>query len=131
MCYGLCKLFAMMRGIRGATTVIENTAEAINEATQELLEKMLLDNALEYEQICSIIFTVTPDLNAAFPAEAARAIGMTLVPLLNALEIPVPGRLERAIRVMMHVETERKQDQIKHIYLRGAVILRPDIASAQ
>jgi chorismate mutase len=131
MCYGLCKLFAMMRGIRGATTVIENTAEAINEATQELLEKMLLDNTLEFEQICSIIFTVTPDLNAAFPAEAARAMGMTLVPLLNALEIPVPGRLERAIRVMMHVETERKQDQIKHIYLRGAVVLRPDIASAQ
>jgi chorismate mutase len=131
MCYGLCKLFAMMRGIRGATTVTENTAEAINEATQELLEKMLLDNTLEFEQICSIIFTVTPDLNAAFPAEAARAMGMTLVPLLNALEIPVPGRLERAIRVMMHVETERKQDQIKHIYLRGAVVLRPDIASAQ
>lgn len=120
-----------MRGIRGATTVIENTAEAINQATQELLEKMLLDNALEYEQICSIIFTVTPDLNASFPAEAARAMGMTLVPLLNALEIPVPGRLERAIRVMMHVETERKQDQIKHIYLRGAVVLRPDISSAQ
>jgi len=121
----------MMRGIRGATTVTENTAGAIHEATRELLERLLLDNSLEFEQICSVIFTVTPDLNAAFPAEAARALGMTMVPLLNALEIGVPGRLEKAIRVMMHVETDKGQLEIKHIYLRGATVLRPDLASAQ
>ena len=121
----------MMRGIRGATTVTENTAEAISEATAELLERLLLDNTLEFEQICSVIFTVTPDLNAAFPAEAARALGMTMVPLLNALEIGVPGRLEKAIRVMMHVNTNKGQLEIKHIYLRGATVLRPDLASAQ
>ncbi|GGJ19794.1 chorismate mutase [Deinococcus roseus] len=121
----------MMRGIRGATTVTENTSEAIHEATTELLQKMLDANTVEFENICSIIFTVTPDINAAFPAEAARAIGMTTVPLLNALEIPVPGRLQKAIRVMMHVETEKKQADVKHIYLREAVVLRPDIASAQ
>ncbi len=121
----------MMRGIRGATTVTENTSEAIHEATRELLERLLLDNSLVFEQICSVIFTVTPDLNAAFPAEAARALGMTMVPLLNALEIGVPGRLEKAIRVMMHVNTDRGQLEIKHIYLRGATVLRPDLASAQ
>ncbi|MBB6099192.1 chorismate mutase [Deinobacterium chartae] len=121
----------MMRGIRGATTVPENTSEAILEATRELLVRMLEENDLEFDQICSIIFTVTPDLNATFPAEAARALGMTMVPLLNALEIPVPGRLERAIRVMMHVETLRSQAEIRHIYLREAISLRPDLVSAQ
>ena len=115
----------MMRGIRGATTVTENTSEAIHEATTELLQKMLDSNDVEFENICSIIFTVTPDINAAFPTEAARAIGMTTVPLLNALEIPVPGRLQKAIRVMMHVETQKKQAEVKHIYLREAVVLAP------
>jgi chorismate mutase len=132
----------MMRGIRGATTVFENTPEAIFEATKELLIDMLAQNALcqsahapteqELEPLCSIIFTVTPDLNAAFPAEAARnGLNMKFVPLLNALEIPVPGRLQRAIRVMMHVNTEIKQRDIKHVYLREAVSLRPDLESAQ
>lgn len=121
----------MMRGIRGATTVAENTSEAILEATRELLSQLLEDNQLEYEQICSIIFTVTPDLNAAFPAEAARAIGMTMVPLLNALEIPVPGRLEKAIRIMLHVNTDKTQAEIRHVYLHGATVLRPDLVSAQ
>ena len=131
-----------MRGIRGATTVSDNTSQAIFEATRELLVEMLRENAmaedpdrptpLELEAVASIIFTVTPDLNAAFPAEAARnGLGMKFVPLLNALEIPVPGRLERAIRVMMHVNTTRSQREIHHVYLRDAVILRPDLESAQ
>ena len=132
----------MIRGIRGATTVPENTSEAIIAATHELLVEMIGSNGLaqnanqpapeELETICSIIFTVTPDLNAAFPAEAARnSLGMKFVPLLNALEIPVPGRLARAIRVMMHVNTDKPQREIKHVYLRDAVILRPDLESAQ
>jgi chorismate mutase len=133
---------ACMRGIRGATTVSNNTSQAIFEATRELLVEMLRENAmaenpdqptaLELEVVASIIFTVTPDLNAAFPAEAARnGLGMKFVPLLNALEIPVPGRLERAIRVMMHVNTTRSQREIHHVYLRDAVVLRPDLESAQ
>lgn len=132
----------MMRGIRGATTVSENTPEAIFAATKELLIEMIDQNGLcqqadlpttqELEPLCSIIFTVTPDLNAAFPAEAARnGLNMKFVPLLNALEIPVPGRLQRAIRVMMHINSDKSQQEIKHVYLREAVILRPDLESAQ
>ena len=132
----------MMRGIRGATTVIENTPEAIFNATKELLMQMLEQNSIcqeahapkesELESLCSIIFTVTPDLNASFPAEAARnGLNMKFVPLLNALEIPVPGRIQRAIRVMMHFNTEKSQRDIKHVYLQGAVVLRPDLESAQ
>lgn len=126
----------MMRGIRGATTVEENTATAIHTATRELLLAMLDANGIgrtaeDFEPLCSVIFTVTPDLDAAFPAEAARAVGMTAVPLLNALEIPVPGRLQRVVRVMMHLNTDRPQAEVKHVYLREAASLRPDLASAQ
>ncbi len=131
-----------MRGVRGATTVTENTSEAIVEATRELLVELLSANQMcknpnqptmeELEAVGSIIFTVTPDLNAAFPAEAARNhLGMKYVPLLNALEIPVPGRLARAIRVMMHVNTNKTQREINHVYLREAIVLRPDLDSAQ
>ncbi len=132
----------MIRGVRGATTVSENTATAIFEATQELLIEILDVNNLcadaknptfeELEDVCSIMFTVTKDLDAAFPAEAARnGLGMKFVPLLNALEIHVPNRLERAIRVMLHLNTDKSQREIKHVYLRGAVVLRPDLESAQ
>jgi chorismate mutase len=137
------KLFGvMMRGIRGATTVPENTSSAIFEATKELLVAMLQANQLcidpenpkleELEPICSIMFTVTQDLNAAFPAEAARnGLGMKFVPLLNAVEIDVPGRLTKAVRVMMHLNTDKLQRDIRHVYLRDAVVLRPDLESAQ
>lgn len=132
----------MTRGIRGATTVSENTAAAIFEATRELLVEMLRVNEVaadpehptleELDALCSIIFTVTPDLNAAFPAEAARnGLGMTMVPLLNAQEIPVPGRLQRAIRVMVHLNTSKSQTEMHHVYLREATVLRPDLVSAQ
>jgi chorismate mutase len=78
------------------------------------------------------MFTVTQDLNAAFPAEAARnGLGMKFVPLLNAVEIDVPGRLTKAVRVMMHLNTDKLQRDIKHVYLRDAVVLRPDLESAQ
>ena len=132
----------MIRGVRGATTVTENSQGAIFEATQELLIEMLRLNKicadpsfptlLELESVCSIIFTVTQDLNAAFPAEAARnGLGMKFEPLLNAVEISVPGKLEKAIRVMMHLNTDLSQREIKHAYLRDATVLRPDLESAQ
>jgi chorismate mutase len=137
-----CYTPRMIRGVRGATTVTENSQSAIFGATQELLIEMLRVNQIcadpsnptlaELEAVCSIIFTVTQDLNAAFPAEAARSgLGMKFVPLLNAVEISVPGKLEKAIRVMMHLNTDKSQREIKHAYLRDATVLRPDLESAQ
>lgn len=121
-----------VRGIRGATTVEQDEPELILEATRELLETMLRDNEIrDFELIASIFFTTTPDLVSTFPAEAARALGMTLVPLMCNQEIPVPGRLPKAVRVMMQVNTQKSQRQMKHIYLREAVKLRPDLVSAQ
>ncbi len=121
-----------LRGIRGATTVEADDAEQILAATQELLEEMLRANDIDdFDVIASIFFTTTPDLHATFPAEGARAIGMTMVPLLCFQEIPVPGRLPRCIRVMMQVNTRQRQDEVRHIYLKGAKVLRPDLASAQ
>ena len=122
----------VLRGIRGATTVTEDRADSILEATRELLEAMLEENEIStYEDIASIFFTCTEDLRSTFPAEAARALGMSMVPLLCNQEIPVPGRLPRAIRVMMQVNTRRSQAEMRHIYLRDARSLRPDLVSAQ
>ncbi len=122
----------MMRGVRGATTVERDEPELILEATRELLVAMLEANDIsDFETIGSIFFTTTPDLVSTFPAEAARAIGMTQVPLMCNSEINVPNRTPRAIRVMMQLNTRTRQADIKHIYLRGATVLRPDLASAQ
>lgn len=121
-----------LRGIRGATTVAADTPELILEATRELLVEMLSVNGIDdFEVIASIFFTTTQDLRATFPAEAARAIGMTMVPLICNQEIPVPGRLARCIRVMMQVNTQRSQAEMVHVYLREARSLRPDLVSAQ
>lgn len=121
-----------VRGIRGATSVVDDAPEQILAATRELLEELLKANGItEYEEIVSAIFTTTPDLTATFPAEAARAIGMRQVPLMCASEIAVPGSLPRCVRVLMHVNTERKQSEIVHVYLREAKRLRPDVCSAQ
>jgi len=121
-----------LRGIRGATTVEADESDAILEATSELLGAMLERNGIDdFEPIASIFFTTTPDLIATFPAEAARALGMTKVPLLCNQEIPVPGRLPRVVRVMLQINTHLRQDEVQHVYLRGAVALRPDLASAQ
>lgn len=121
-----------LRGIRGATTVERDDAELVLEATQELLETMLQENSItSFEPIAAIFFTTTPDVTSTFPAEAARRLGMSLVPLLCNQEIPVPNRLPRAVRVMMQVNTKKAQADIKHIYLREAVRLRPDLVSAQ
>ncbi len=118
-----------VRGIRGATTVAEDSASAILEATGELVTEIVAENKLRAEDVASALFTVTPDLHAEFPAAAARRMGWTLVPLLNFTEIGVPGRLERCIRVLVHVNTERSQDEMVHVYLREAVALRPDLVS--
>ena len=121
-----------LRGIRGATTVERDEPELILAATEELLRAMLAQNDItEFEVIASIFFTTTPDLVSTFPAEAARRLGMTIVPLMCNQEIPVPNRLPRAIRVMMQVNTPKSQAQMRHIYLREAVVLRPDLLSAQ
>ncbi len=120
---------SVVRGIRGATTTPEDTAEAILEATEELVREIVAANALVAEDIASALFTVTPDLHAEFPAAAARRMGWTMVPLLNFTEIGVPGRLERCIRVLLHVNTIRAQHEMVHVYLREAVSLRPDLVS--
>ncbi|MCX7601427.1 MAG: chorismate mutase [Meiothermus sp.] len=122
----------MTRGVRGAITVEEDSREAILSATRELLQKMLEANQItDFDTIGAMIFTLTDDLRAAFPAEAARQLGMQMVPLINSREIPVPGALPRVIRVMMLWNTDLPQKQVKHVYLREAVRLRPDLESAQ
>jgi chorismate mutase len=122
----------MMRGVRGAITAEEDSREAILSATRELLQKMLEVNRIEhFDDIGAMFFTLTDDLKAAFPAEAARHLGMQTVPLINSTEIPVPGSLRRVIRVMMLWNTDQPQGKVKHVYLRGATVLRPDLDSAQ
>lgn len=119
---------AAIRGIRGATTVEKNDREEILEATFELLKIIVQENDLVSEDIASIIFTVTNDLNAAIPAEAARdLLGWKYVPLLCMNEMNAPGKLGMCIRVLLHVNTERPQQEIRHIYLRKASQLRPDL----
>ncbi|MFO8151570.1 MAG: chorismate mutase [Trueperaceae bacterium] len=121
-----------VRGIRGATTVEEDRAELVLEATRELLSAMLEANGIDdFEPIAAIFFTTTPDLVSTFPAEAARELGMQRVPLICNQEIPVAGRLGRAVRVMLQLNTRKRQDEIVHVYLRGAKALRPDLISAQ
>jgi chorismate mutase len=116
--------------LRGANTVTENDAGAILEATGELMHAILERNALGAEDLVSCIFTLTPDLDAAFPAVAAREMGLSAVPLLCAREIPVPGALPKVIRVLIHayVQDGRRGE---HVYLRDAVNLRLDLQGAQ
>lgn len=115
------------RGIRGAITVERNSAGEIVTATRELLEAIIRENELDPEDITSAFFTVTQDLNAEFPASAAREMGWKYVPLLCATEIDVPGRLEKCIRILVHVNTSKPQRDLKHIYLKEAVKLRLDL----
>jgi chorismate mutase len=116
-----------IRGIRGATTVSRNTEDEIHAATRELLQQMLADNDAEPDEIAAVLFTATPDLTAAFPAEAARQLDWTAVPLMSATEIDVPGALPRCIRVLMLWNSSRSQEQVQHVYLRDANALRPDL----
>jgi len=118
-----------IRGIRGATTCAANEEEAILEATAELLQQMADTNGVEPDEIAAIIFTATTDLTAAFPAEAARRLRWTLVPLLSATEMAVANAraLPHCIRVLMLWNTPRSQEEVVHVYLRGASALRPDL----
>jgi chorismate mutase len=121
-----------IRGIRGAITVPADEPGLILQATRELLEAILEENeGMQPEDIASAIFTVTDDLASTFPAQAARQMGWGLVPMLCAREIPVPDSLPRVIRVLVHWNTEITQSEIKHVYLRAAVRLRPDLVAAQ
>lgn len=121
-----------VRGIRGAITVESDDAALIRAAARELLEEILRRNQItDFDDVISAVFTTTADLVAAFPAEAARAIGMNQVPLLCALEIPVPGSMPRCIRVLLHINSDRTPRELEHVYLRDAQKLRPDIKSAQ
>ncbi len=114
------------RGVRGAITVDENTREAILAGTAELLGCMVSENGIRPEDVASVLFTVTPDLDAAFPAEAARRLGWNDVALMCAGEIPVPGALPRCIRVLIHWNTHKSPEEIRHVYLGEASRLRPD-----
>jgi chorismate mutase len=116
------------RAIRGATTVEENTAEAILSATRDLLKHLIAANSLAGEAVVSAFFTVTPDLTAAFPARAARELGWEGTALLDALAPPVPGAPEKCVRVLIHWNTNKAQEELVHVYLKGAKVLRPDIA---
>jgi chorismate mutase len=117
-----------VHGIRGATTVERNEAQEILDATDELLRAIIAANDLQPDDIVSAFFTVTNDLDAAFPARAAEDFGWNIVALLHATEIPVPGSLPRCIRLLVHAYTTRTRAEIKHCYLRRAIILRPDRA---
>lgn len=116
-----------VRGIRGAITIEENNAEQIRQATQELLQEMVKRNNLAVEDIISGIFTVTKDIDAAFPATFARQLGWDRVPMICLNEMPVPGSLPLCIRVLLHVETGFTQEEIQPVYLREAVNLRRDL----
>ncbi len=118
----------VVRGIRGAINVTENSIEAISEATATLLQEAIRENELVPEDIASIFFTVTPDINAQFPARIARQIGLDWVPLMCSTEIDVPGSMPKVIRILLHVNTYKGQHEVKHVYLREAVKLRPDLS---
>jgi len=117
----------LVRGIRGAITADSNTREEIIGKTKELLITLKKENDFKIEDIASIFFSVTPDLNAAFPAQAARELGWNKVPLFDMHEINVPGSLPRCIRILVQVNCQKGQQEIKHCYLRRANILRRDL----
>lgn len=119
----------LTRGVRGATTVKANTREAILEATTELLQAMAEANGLDSEDVASAFFTSSSDINAEFPALAARQMGWTDVALLCGHEMQVPGSLLMCLRILLHVNTEKKASDIVHVYLHGARVLRPDFES--
>ncbi len=116
-----------VRGVRGAISVNKNEAETILKETKTLLLKIVEENNIEKEDIVSIFFTMTQDLNAGFPALAARKMGWKYVPMLCAVEVDVPDSLPSCIRVLMHVTTNLDQDNIKHVYLKEAKKLRNDL----
>jgi chorismate mutase len=120
-----------VRAIRGATQLDMDEREHLLERSAELVTAVLEANELSSDDLISILFTVTPDLRSEFPAVAGRQIGLVDVPLICAREIDVPHALPRVVRLMVHTESPRSRDKIQHVYLHGAVSLRPDLAGAQ
>jgi chorismate mutase len=114
------------RGIRGAITVSDNNKDSIGTATKELLQKMVKVNDVDVDDVACILFTTTSDLNAAFPAAAARELGWTRVPLLCGHEMNVPGSLPACLRVLVLFNTDKKNEELVHVYLKGAVVLRDE-----
>lgn len=121
-----------VRGIRGAITVDANDSGLIASATLEMVKDLVAQNELAPSDICSVFITVTNDLNESFPAQAIRQLpGWEFVPLMCALEVPVKGSLERCIRLMVLVNTDKSQADIHHVYLGGAQVLRPDLSKSK
>lgn len=121
-----------VRGIRGATTVPHNTPDEIRLATHELLDEMVRRNAIERDDVASAYFTTTPDLDAEFPAVVARHdFGWGDVALMCGHEMSVPGSLRQCLRILLHVNSQRRQDEVEFVYLRGARALRPDLEAAE
>ncbi len=120
-----------MRAIRGAITVSENSEREILDAASILFRKIVEENNLSEEEIVSVIFSATKDLNAAFPARAVRELGYKYVPLLDVCEMDVDGALPMTIRVIIFVNREAALKEIKHVYLRGAAKLRPDLLKGE
>jgi chorismate mutase len=117
----------MVRGLRGATTVDEDTVEQVTARSQELMRRIMERNDLSEDDIVSALFTATADVTSIFPATAIREIGFGAVPLLCAAEIAVPGAMALCIRVLLHVHTTKSKDEIHHVYLHGAQGLRDDL----
>ena len=117
-----------VRGIRGATRVTRDDPDEIHEAVVELMSAMLERNSLDTDALISVLFTATPDLVSTFPAAAARTLGLGDVPLLCTVELNITGALDKVLRVLAHVDTELTRREISHVYLRGAEVLRVDLA---
>lgn len=118
----------MVRGVRGAICASANSREAIFEATRNLLIHIFAKNDIEIPNIAAVFITATKDLNADYPAYVVREMGLRMVPLMCATEIDVPGALQRVIRILIMFNTEKSQDEIKHLYIGDAARLRPDLA---
>lgn len=119
----------MVRAVRGAIQVDQDEPADILAGTRELLTEVVLRNGIVSTDLISIVFTLTPDLTSCFPATAARDLGLVDVPLLCATEVAVPGALPRVIRLLAHIESDRPRSAVRHVYLRGATQLRPDLAA--
>ena len=118
---------AVVRALRGATTVDEDTEEQMHKRVTALLAALFERNGIEHDDVISVVLTATPDLHAAFPATAARAFGLGDVPLLSAQEVEVTGAVPRCVRVLLHLYTERSRAELRHVYLEGARGLRDDL----
>lgn len=117
----------MVRAIRGAITVENNSADEILAATEKMLKAIIDENNLKIDDMISMLFSLTPDLDAVFPARAARNMGIVDVPLMCMSEIPIDGALEKCVRILLHVNSDKSLKEINHVYLGGAVVLRPDL----